>query len=71
MIINESYMKYVCDCCEHTCWFLSNTNPKGWGTMTEDHSDSYCPDCNPWLVYSKEPDKNKLDRIVVPRFTDE
>ena len=64
MIKEEKYMKYVCDNCNHTCWFDCSSTPKGWRTTREDHSNSFCPDCNPWVTYTKEPDKNKLRTLT-------
>lgn len=57
------YMEYVCDVCKHKCWFDTHTTPKGWGTSREDHQDTFCPDCNPWAQYNKEPDLEKLNKV--------
>ena len=62
-VIEELYMKYVCDVCGHTAWFKSSATPKGWCTTREDHNNSICPDCNPYLTYSREPNLDKMKRI--------
>lgn len=56
-------VKYICDICEHTCWFNTNSTPKGWCTTRDDHSDTICPDCNPWKRHVLNPDNEKLKRI--------
>ena len=61
MMTELSIARYVCDMCHHQCWFPLNASPKGWVTTKEDHSDSLCPDCNPWITWTKEPDSVKLE----------
>jgi ribosomal protein L44E len=61
--IEETYMEYVCDVCGHKCWFETWRTPKGWGTSRDDHDNTFCPDCNPWLQHNQEPDSEKLKRV--------
>lgn len=62
MISTLALVEYTCDARGHRCWFSSATTPKGWVTTREDHSNSFCPDCNPWLTRMIEPDLNKLQK---------
>ncbi len=52
----------VCDVCGFTCFVYENTSSKGWCTLTEDHTDLYCPDCNPYISRTTVPDQSKLSK---------
>ena len=62
-ITEELKMKYICDVCDHVAWFRSSDTPHGWCTTREDHNNTICPDCNPYLTYSREPNLEKMKRI--------
>ena len=59
----EFRMKYICDVCSHISWFRYTDTPNGWCTTREDHKNSICPNCNPYISYSKEPNIEKMKLI--------
>lgn len=59
----ETRMKYTCDVCKHVCWFQTCDTPKGWCTTRDDHDNSICPDCNPYIKRLKNPIAEKMKLV--------
>jgi ssDNA-binding Zn-finger/Zn-ribbon topoisomerase 1 len=60
---NEEVWKSTCSVCKYVCWHKPNSATKGWVVTREDYSDLICPDCNPYLRHSPNPDFHKMKRI--------